>query len=318
MAITLTQLRSFLAVLRTGSVTGAAEDLVVTQPSVSAAVSALSRELGVELTERIGRSIRPSSAGQAFAPYAADVIGLLDQGRRTAQEAAEIATRELRIAAVTTAGEHFVPQLMDAFSASYPETTLCLEVDNRQRVFDRVRTHQSDLAIAGRPPKEGVVGEPFLDNPIVLITAPGDPLAGRRDPRVEELGRSHWLLREEGSGTRTMTEEFLASNQLHPRLLTLGSNGAIKQAVRAGLGISLQSLLAVQLELDLGLLATIDVRQPLPRREWYLLGPQHGPVRPQAQQFMAFVRSEHGRHALERAGRMQTAPGSEYAPNGRT
>jgi DNA-binding transcriptional LysR family regulator len=316
MAITLTQLRSFLAVLRTGSVTAAAEELVVTQPSVSAAVAALSRELGVELTERTGRNIRSSPAGQAFAPYAADVIGLLDQGTRAAREAADTATRELRIAAVTTAGEHIVPQLMESFSALHPETALSLEVGNRQRVFERVRTHQSDLAIAGRPSSEGVVGEPFLDNPIVIITTPGDSLASRCDPPVEELGRRPWLLREEGSGTRTMTEEFLAGNELRPRMLTVGSNGAIKQAARAGLGISLQSRLAVQLELDLGLLATVDVRIPLPHRQWYLLGARNGPVRPPAEQFMAFVRSEDGRQALARAGRMQSASGLDGPSSG--
>ncbi len=307
MAITLTQLRSFLSVLRTGSVTGAAEELVVTQPSVSAAVSALSGELGVELTERWGRTVRPSAAGRAFAPYAADVIGLLDQGARAAREAAGVATRELRIAAVTTAGEHIVPQLMESFSARHPEINLTLEVDNRQRVFERVRTHQSDLAIAGRPPGAGVVGEAFLDNPIVIITAPGDPLVRRRDPPAQELGGRPWLLREQGSGTRTMTEEFLAANELRPRMLTLGSNGAIKQAARAGLGISLQSRLAVALELDLGLLATIDVRIALPRRQWYLLGPEHGPVRPPVALFRAFVRSDEGHEALERAARMQSA-----------
>ena len=85
MAITFTQLRSFLAVLETGSVTAAAEELYVTQPSVSAAVSALSKELGVELTNRMGRTVEPSAAGEAFAPYAADVIGLLDQGARAAR-----------------------------------------------------------------------------------------------------------------------------------------------------------------------------------------------------------------------------------------
>lgn len=314
MAITLTQLRSFLAVLRAGSVTGAAEELVVTQPSVSAAVSALSRELGVELTERVGRSIKPSPAGEAFAPYAADVIGLLDQGRRAAREGAQVAARELRIAAVTTAGEHIVPQIMESFSAQNPEIALSLEVGNRQRVFERVRTHQSDLAIAGRPPSEGLSGEPFRDNPIVIITAPADPLANRRDPTIDELGQRPWLLREEGSGTRTMTEEFLASNELRPRLLTLGSNGAIKQAARAGLGISLQSRLAVQLELHFGLLATIDARVLLPRRQWYLLGPRNGPTRPQAERFMAFVRSEAGQNALERAGRMQSAQNARVPP----
>src|ERR1041384_3413941 len=87
MAVTVTQLRSFLAVVRTGSVTAAADELVVSQPSVSAAVTALARELGVELTERVGRNLRPSPAGEVFAEYAADIIGLLDQGARAAREA---------------------------------------------------------------------------------------------------------------------------------------------------------------------------------------------------------------------------------------
>ena len=88
MPITLTQLASFLAVVRTGSVTAAAEELVVTQPSVSAALSALSKEVGVELTERYARSVRPSPAGRAFVPYAAHVMGLLEHGARAALEAA--------------------------------------------------------------------------------------------------------------------------------------------------------------------------------------------------------------------------------------
>ena len=303
MAITLTQLRSFLAVLRTGSVTAAAEELVVTQPSVSAAVSALSREVGVELTQRVGRSIQPSPAGEAFAPFAADVIGLLDQGGRAAREAAEITSSELRLAAVTTAGEHIVPPLIEAFSTLHPQITLNLDVGNRARVFERVRLHRSDVAIGGRPPGEGVVGERFLDNPLVVITKPGDPLARRRSVPIEELAERPWLLREEGSGTRTMTEEILAANGLDPPVLTLGSNGAIKQGARAGLGVSIQSRLTTQLELDSGLLTTIDVSPPLPPRHWYLLRPEHGPVRRPVQEFLAFVRSAEGRKAIENAQR---------------
>jgi LysR family transcriptional regulator, low CO2-responsive transcriptional regulator len=302
MAITLTQLRSFLAVFRTGSVTEAAQELVVTQPSVSAAVSALSREVGVELTERVGRSIRPSLAGDAFAPYAADVIGLLDQGARAAREAAGVASSELRIAAVTTAGEYIVPALIETFSALHPEVKLSVEVGNRARVFERVRDHRSDVAIGGRPPGEGLVGERFLDNPIVIITRPDDPLAKRRSVAIEELAKRAWLLREEGSGTRTLTEDFLAGHDLDPPVLTIGSNGAIKQAARAGLGVSLQSRLATQLELDLGLLATIDLRARMPQRHWYVLRPEHGPVRPPVHEFLAFVRSAEGRRAVERAG----------------
>jgi DNA-binding transcriptional LysR family regulator len=300
MAVTVTQLRSFLAVVRTGSVTAAADELVVSQPSVSAAVSALTRELGVELTERVGRNVRPSPAGKVFAAYAADVIGLLDQGARAARETADRAATELRIGAVTTAGEYIVPQLMQAFAAHHPEVTLSVDVGNRERVFERLRTHRSDIAIGGRPPEDGIVGQPFLENPIVVVTAPDDPLANGRRVRVEQLGSRPWLLREEGSGTRSMTEEFLAGHDLHPPTRTLGSNGAIKQAARAGLGVSLQSRLATHLEVQLGLLATIHVDVPLPHRHWYVIRPAHGPMRPAVEQFLGFVHSGEAKLAVER------------------
>ena len=316
MAVTVTQLRSFLAVVRTGSVTAAAEELVVSQPSVSAAVSALSRELGVELTERVGRNVRPSPAGKVFASYAADVVGLLDQGARAASETAQEALTELRIGAVTTAGEHIAPQLMQAFAALHPEVTLTVDVGNRARVFERLRAHRSDVAIGGRPPDEGLVGERFLDNPIVVVTAPDDPLAKRRRVPVEELGSRPWLLREEGSGTRSMTEEFLAGHDLHPPIRTLGSNGAIKQAARAGLGVSLQSRLATHLEVELGLLGTVDVDLQLPPRHWYAIRPVHGPVRPAVEQFLGFVHSGEAQAAVERGLTMPRAraPGGPAPP----
>jgi DNA-binding transcriptional LysR family regulator len=313
MAVTVTQLRSFLAVVRTGSVTAAAEELVVSQPSVSAAVSALTRELGVELTERVGRNVRPSPAGKAFASYAADVVGLLDQGARAAREAADRALTELRIGAVTTAGEHIAPQLMQAFAARHPEVTLTVDVGNRERVFERLRTHRSDIAIGGRPPDDGIVGERFLDNPIVAVTAPDDPLANGRRVRVEELGSRPWLLREEGSGTRSMTEEFLAGHDLHPPIRNLGSNGAIKQAARAGLGVSLQSRLATHLEVELGLLGTIHVDVPLPRRHWYVIRPAHGPVRPAVEQFLGFVHSGEAKAAIHDATRWSSGRPSATA-----
>jgi len=115
MAITLNQLSSFLAVAREGSVSGAAEKLYVTQPSISAAVSALSRELDVELTERVGRGIGLTAAGDAFRPYAADVLGLIEQGRQAAREAADYSMRSLRLVAVATAAEYVVPALLRSF-----------------------------------------------------------------------------------------------------------------------------------------------------------------------------------------------------------
>lgn len=292
--MTFSQLTTFLAVARAGSVTGAAEALVVTQPSVSAAVSALSREVGVELTERVGRNIRLTRAGQEFLPFAADVLGLLEVGKRAAHEAAEVSALEVRIAAVTTAGEYLLPPLLQAFSLRHPDIRLTLEVANRRSVFQRVLDHSSDVAVAGRPLLSGgrLDGRRFLRNDLAVIAPPEDPLAHRRSVPVEELADRTWLLREEGSGTRTMVEEFLAHHDVRPSTLTLGSNGAIKQAVRIGLGLSLQSRLAVEFELESGLLATIDVVGGLPARHWYVLRSASGPLRPPVQAFFDFVTTE--------------------------
>ena len=301
MAVTLTQLVSFLTVVRRGSVTAAAEELVVTQPSVSAAVSALERELGVTLTERAGRTLRPTPAGAAYVPYATDVLGLLEQGARAAREVAEQEPRTLLISAVTTAGEYVVPQLIQAFRERHPELEVSLDVGNRELVFARVLEHRVDVAVTGRiPDDERLFGHDFADNEFALITAPDDPLARRRWVALEELAGRPWLVREPGSGTRTLVEEFLASRGIAPRLLTLGSNGAIKQAAHTGLGVALQSRVAVALELELGRVATITPRGGLPSRRWHVVRSAVGPVREDVEAFMAFCRSPAARHALRK------------------
>jgi DNA-binding transcriptional LysR family regulator len=295
MPITVTQLTAFLAVVRGGSVTAAADELVVTQPSVSAAVAALARELDCDLFERAGRGIRPTEAGSAFAPYAADVIGLLEQGRQAAREAAAVEARRLRIAAVTTAAESFVPPLMRAFSETHPGIALTLDVGNRQAVLERVLNHSVDLAISGRPPADDrLVAEPLMDNEIVCITAPEDPAADDGPVEAGELAERAWLLREPGSGTRVLNEQFLAERNLQPATLTLGSNGAIKQAARAGLGVSLLSRAAVEAELAAGLLGVLRLRDAPPPRPWFVLRSAVGPVRPPVKVFIEFVRTAAG------------------------
>lgn len=300
MAVTLTQLSAFLAVARRGSVTAAAEELVVTQPSVSAAVSALERELGVQLTERAGRTLAPTEAGRAYMPYAEHVIGLLERGRRAAREAAAPHAATLRVSAVTTAGEHLVPLLLQAFRAQQSELEVSLEVGNREAVFARLASHAVDVAITGRVPDDArLYGEPFAENEFALITSPSDPLIRRRWVAIEELGARPWLVREPGSGTRAMCEEYLAGQGLAPELLTLGSNGAIRQAARVGLGVALISRIAVELELAHGLLGVIHVRGGLPRRSWHVVRSAVGPVPSAVDDFMRFVHSPAARRALE-------------------
>jgi DNA-binding transcriptional LysR family regulator len=291
-AITVTQLTSFLAVIRGGSVTAAADELVVTQPSVSSALAALSRELGCELFERSGRGIRLTAAGEAFAPYAADVVGLLQTGRDAVQEAAELAARQLKIAAVTTAAESFVPPLIHAFAHEHPDVELTLDVGNRQYVLDRVLSHEVDVVISGKPPADRrLTAQPLADNEIVCITSPDDPTAAGPPVTTAELDGRAWLLREHGSGTRTLNEQFLADRGLEPRTLTLGSNGAIKRGAASGLGVSLLSRDAVAAELAAGQLGEIELLDGPPARPWFVLVSSVGPVRPVVDQFVSFVRA---------------------------
>ncbi len=302
-SITITQLRSFLAVVHRGSVTAAAEELVVTQPAISAAVTALSREVGAALFERSGRGVRPSPAGLAFAAYAADVVGLLEQGRRAARDAETSAAVTLTIAAVTTAAESFVPPLIRAFEGTHPQVGLTLEVANRDQVLEMVMNHEADLAVTGRPPPhDRIEAHAMFANTLMLITAAEDPLVRAGVVSPAKLADRRWLLRELGSGTRAVNEEFIRSAGINVRTMTLGSNGAIKQAARSGLGVSFVSAAAVATELDAGLLGAIAVTPGPPSRDWYAIRSSVGPARPIAAEFLTFVTSPRARRLLARGG----------------
>jgi DNA-binding transcriptional LysR family regulator len=310
MAITITQLSAFLAVVRRGSVTAAADQLVVTQPSVSAAIAALERELGCDLLARAGRGVALTEAGRAFAPYAEDVLGLLADGARAAREAAAVAAQRLEIAAVTTAAESFVPTLMRAFAERHPDVELSLVVGNRRGVLDRVLAHTADVAISGTPPSDPrLLAEPLAENEIVCIAGAGDPAAAGRPVTGAALADRVWLLREPGSGTRSLNEQYLSDEGLEPRTLTLGSNGAIKQAARAGLGISLLSRDAVRDELASGGLTEIRLRRGPPTRPWFVLRSAVGPARAPVEQFLDFLRgSVAGQRPPHPLGRHRQAP----------
>jgi LysR family transcriptional regulator, low CO2-responsive transcriptional regulator len=299
MAVTHTQLTAFLAVVRHGSVTAAAQELFVTQPSVSAAVAALERELGVELTERAGRNARPTAAGREYARYAAHVVGLLKEGSEAASRVAAGAQERLRLGAVLTAGEHLMPALIQNFREHRPELQISLSVANRREVFRSLAAHEVDLVVSGRAPDEAdFEAVAFADNDFALVTGPGDPLAKRPSVAVEELAERPWLVRERGSGTRRLCEDYLAAQQLQPSLLTLGSNGAIKNAARIGLGVALQSRVAVQLELELGMLEAIRPRGGLPQRSWFAVWSGAGPAREPVEAFTRYVQSAAAKRAL--------------------
>ncbi len=294
--MTLGQLRTFLAVVATGSVRAAAEQLVVTQPAVSSALASLQREVGVALVAREGRGLRITAAGDEFAGYVRRSLALLEEAKEAAAGRAGAERNRLRVAAVTTAGERILPLTLRSFRTQFPDTEISIEVGNRERVWDLLVHRDVDLALGGRPPA-GLDLVSLAIRPHRLIVAaatgvqgPSGPTergiqgpsgpAGRegtgadhgwREVSRQELARATWLVRELGSGTRSTTEEVFADLGLAPVTLTLGSNGAIRESVQIGLGITLISADSVAAELEADIIEEWRFG-PLPlRREWHLV-----------------------------------------------
>lgn len=285
--MTFGQLRSLLEVAATGSVRGAAERLFVTQPAVSSQIAALQKELGVRLVARDGRGLRLTEAGTVLAGYARRVLGLLEEAAVATTAAAAPERGRARLAAVTTAGEQLLPRLIAGFRTRHPAVEISLEVANRPRVFALLDNHEVDLVIAGRPPDPSPLRSlAERPNPMVLVAPPG---MLPRSPRHDDLARVTWLLREPGSGTRTTVEEYLAAAALTPPTLTIGSNGAIREALAVGLGITLLSLDAVADALERGSLVRLRVAGTPLRRAWHLVTRADEPLAATAGLFVDFL-----------------------------
>lgn len=244
--ITQLQLRAFEATARLQSVTQAARELHVTQPTVSVQLRDMASAIGEPLFQAAGRRIRLTQAGELLQQTAGDITRCWQRFDSSMAEMQGLVRGSLRIAAVTTA-EYFVPDLLGPFADAHPGVDIELAVENRDRVVARLHQGLDDLAVMMLPPRDvPLEGLPFLANPLVVIARAGHPLAGRR-LTLGRLASERWLMREQGSGTRMATQEHFVQKGFNPVVaMSLGSNEAIKHAVAAGLGIAVVSLLAVQ------------------------------------------------------------------------
>lgn len=263
------RLRVFRAVARRRSITQAAGDLAIAQPAVSHQVKALERDLGVRLLERHGRGIELTEAGVALLETADDVLGRLDDARRSLAELEGGGRGSVDIAADTTSGIYVVPGVLGAFHRARPGIDLTLHVENRLGVLRRLTDRSCDLAVMASPPEEiGCDVSPFVSDHLVVIAPPGHRLAGLPGVDPARLAAERFLAREPGSGTRAATERFFGRLGLAPTVvMELGSTGAIKQAVAADLGIAVVSRWAIEMELRLRRLVVLEADGfPIERR----------------------------------------------------
>jgi DNA-binding transcriptional LysR family regulator len=267
------RLRVFWTVARHLSYTQAARQLAVAQPALSHQVRALETDLGVRLFRRRGRGIELTDAGRALVEVCADVFGRLDEGERELGELEAGSRGSVDIAADTTSGIYVVPGALGVFHRAYPAVNVTLHVENRGGVVRRLGERSCDLAVMANPPEErGLEVEPFLLDGLVVVAPPEHPLAPATGVSLARLAEERFLVREPGSGTRAATENLFARSRLHMEMaMELGSSGAIKQAVAAGLGIAVISRWAIELELRLGRLVVLDVAGFPIERRWSLV-----------------------------------------------
>jgi DNA-binding transcriptional LysR family regulator len=279
--LSLNQLRTFLAVVDTGSVGAAAEHLAISQPAVSAALASLAESIGAPLVERDGRRTRITAAGEALALHARRVFSTLDRAREEAGEAAKRDARRVRIATVTTVAEHIIARLLHGFRAQVPDVDVELYVGNRDHVWGKLRHWEADLAVGGRPPRDPVFH--------TLAVRANELLLVRSPEYATHYSTATWLLREPGSGTRAATQALFTAIGIDPPTLTIGSNSAIRECVRAGLGVSLLSRDTIERELENGALLPVSAPGTPLVRNWHLVGLADREVSAGAAEFAAYA-----------------------------
>ena len=267
------RVRIFQAVARRLSFTLAARDLAIAQPAVSHQVMGLERDLGVRLLDRQGRAVVLTEAGRVVLETADEVLGRLDDAARTLADLEAGERGSVDIAADTTAGIYVVPAALGAFHKVHPAIDVTLHVENRLGVLRRLTERSCDLAVMASPPGEIECDiAPFLTDRLVVIAAPEHDLVGRPEIDPATLAGERFLAREPGSGTRAAADRFFARHGLELRAaMELGSTGAIKQAVAAGLGIAVVSRWAIDMEVRLGRLVVLDALGFPIERRWSIV-----------------------------------------------
>jgi DNA-binding transcriptional LysR family regulator len=290
------QLRVFVAVAKHASVTRAADELHLTPPAVSMQLKELETDIGLPLFDRTGRTVALTMVGEYLLVYAQRILATLREADSAVARLRGLASGTLVIGMVSTA-KYFLPRLLARFREEHPGIEFRLALGNREMLVRKLQGNEVDLAVMGRPPRElETRAEPFAAHPHAVIAAADHRLAGADPIPPSALAGEGFIVREEGSGTRSAMEQFFREHSLKPPvIMEMASNETIKQAVIANMGLSFLSLHTLGLELERGLLHVVPVEGlPLVRR-WHIVNTHGRTLSPAAEAFRYFI--------LERAER---------------
>lgn len=269
---TLHQFKVFEATARHGSFTRAAEELFLTQPTVSMQVKQLTKALGLPLFEQVGKRLYLTDAGRELYSTCQEIFEQLDQLEMKVADLKGMKQGRLRLAVITTA-KYFIPRLLGPFCHRYPGIDVSLIVTNHEHAIDRLTNNQDDIYIMSQIPEHlDVKAHPFLDNPLVVLAPKDHPLAHEKNISLDRLAKEPFIMRESGSGTRRAVQKLFDANDIEVKVrLELGSNEAIKQAIAGGLGLSILSCHTLTPDGHGGDLTILDVQGFPIQRQWYVV-----------------------------------------------
>lgn len=298
MQITFRQLRVVSEVARYSSVIRAAEALHLTAPAVSLQIKEAERQVGLTLFDRAGRRMTLTTTGEYFLVYARRLLATLKDAEDMMARFKRLESGRLTIGMVGAAS-YFLPQLLAKFHAEHPAVDVRLRLASREKLGVMMQGNDVDLCIMGRPPQDPPTrAEPFASHPHVLVVSPQHRFARAEAVPAVALANEPFIVREPDSGTREALQKYLDAHRIQPTfVMEMPSNEAIKQAVMAGMGLSLLSLHTIALEWSNGLIAVPHVEGlPLERR-WNVVNIAAKQLSPAAEAFRYFV-LEHGESHL--------------------
>jgi len=295
--VDLRQLEIFVKVAELGSFSRAAEALFLTQPTVSEHIRTLEDEVGIRLLDRLGRGAAVTKGGALLLAYAQRLLALSREARQAMESFQGRMSGDLLVGASTIPGEYVLPALIGRFKDKFPDIAITLLIGDSQAVTDWVAEGRAEVGVVGaRSSHRSIEFRELLPDDIALIVGAAHPWQGREEVTIEELRAEPLLVRERGSGTRAAFEAALtraATDLAAFRVVgEMGSTQAIKQAVKAGVGVSLVSRRAVEEECRAGSVWCLRVKDLKVTRAFYLATHRERSRSPLAEAFRAFVEAE--------------------------
>jgi DNA-binding transcriptional LysR family regulator len=291
------RLHIFCKVVELKSFSKAASAVFLSQPTVSSHIKDLEYHFECKLIDRLGRKVAPTKAGELLYGYAAKMIALRDNAEKALAEFQGKVRGHLAIGGSTIPGGYILPPLLGRFKQAYPGVTLTLMEGDTSRIVQETLEGGVELGVVGAKTKERrLVQEKIMDDQMFLMIPGNHEWAARSRVTMEEVMVKPFVMREPGSGTRKCIEEVLDQSGYWPRQLNVvaavGSTEAVRQAIKAGVGISILSECAVAEELAARTLKKLDIKGLSFKRAFYLIMAKYRSESPLCRAFVTFLKEE--------------------------